>query len=88
MDSFVFVDTWIMSCRVLKRGVEEFIMNKAVQVAKGNNYTTGIGEYLRTPKNNMVSNIYVTMGFEKKSNTTFVLDVETFVPHKNHIKEM
>jgi FkbH-like protein len=84
----LFVDTWIMSCRVLKRGVEEFIMNKVVQVAKANNYMTVIGEYLRTQKNGMVSNIYSTMGFEKKSDTTFVLDVGTFIPHKNYIKEI
>jgi FkbH-like protein len=84
----LFVDTWIMSCRVLKRGLEEFIMNKVVQVAKANNYTTVIGEYLRTPKNDMVSNIYTTMGFEKKSDTTFVLDTGTFIPYKNHIKEI
>ena len=24
----VFVDTWLMSCRVLKRGMEEYVVNK------------------------------------------------------------
>ena len=30
----LFIDTWIMSCRVLKRGVEKLLLNKVVEKAK------------------------------------------------------
>ncbi len=30
----LFIDTWIMSCRVLKRNVEKFVLNEIVRIAK------------------------------------------------------
>jgi FkbH-like protein len=37
-NDYLFIDTWIMSCRVLKRGMENFVMNKIVSAAMGNGY--------------------------------------------------
>ena len=83
----LFVNTWLMSCRVLKRGMEEFIVNKMVSAAQEAGYKTVEGEYLKTPKNAMVANIYEKLGFEKCSDTQFVANTNTFVPNKTHIKE-
>ena len=58
-----FVDTWLMSCRVLKRGMEEFIADKLVRTAQEHGYRQVIGEYLPTVKNKMVSQLYEQMGF-------------------------
>lgn len=46
----LFIDTWFMSCRVLKRGMENFTLNTIVEWAKENGYKQIIGEYLPTPK--------------------------------------
>ena len=83
----LFVNTWLMSCRVLKRGMEEFIVNKMVSAAKEAGYETVEGEYLKTPKNAMVSRIYEKLGFEARSDTQFIADTNTFTPNKTHIKE-
>ena len=83
----LFVNTWLMSCRVLKRGMEEFIVNKMVSAAQEAGYETVEGEYLKTPKNAMVANIYEKLGFEKCSDTQFIANTNTFVPNKTHIKE-
>ena len=61
----LFVDTWFMSCRVLKRGMENFTLNIMVEAAKAKGYKRIIGEYLTTPKNAMVAEHYPQLGFSK-----------------------
>ena len=61
----LFVDTWFMSCRVLKRGMENFTLNTMVEAAKAKGYKRIVGEYLPTPKNKMVEQHYPNLGFEK-----------------------
>ena len=61
----LFVDTWFMSCRVLKRGMENFTLNTMVEKAKAAGYKKIVGEYLPTPKNKMVENHYTGLGFTK-----------------------
>lgn len=59
----LFVDTWFMSCRVLKRGMEHFTLNTIVEYAKENGFTRIIGEYIPTAKNSMVAEHYQRLGF-------------------------
>lgn len=61
----LFVDTWFMSCRVLKRGMENFTLNTMVERAKATGYKYIVGEYLPTLKNKMVENHYNILGFEQ-----------------------
>jgi FkbH-like protein len=53
-DQVLFIETWLMSCRVLKRGVEQFILNHLCEVAKANNFNILKGEYIPTSKNELV----------------------------------
>lgn len=75
----LFVDTWIMSCRVLKRGVEKYTLNKIVDRAKALGVEKIVGEYIPTPKNELVRNHYKDLGFIEE-NELWVLDVNTFKP--------
>ncbi len=59
----LFVDTWLMSCRVLKRGIEDYILNTIVERARNAGYKKIVGEYLPTSKNKMVENLYTSLGF-------------------------
>lgn len=86
-DKELFVDTWLMSCRVLKRGMEEFIVNKMIETAKANGYETVLGEYLKTAKNAMVADIYEKLGFERASDTQFRAHVDGFKYNKSYITE-
>lgn len=65
----LFIDTWFMSCRVLKRGMENFTLNTIVEHAKASGYKKIIGEYLPTPKNGMVAEHYTGLGFTKLEGT-------------------
>ena len=60
----LFIDTWIMSCRVLKRGMEHFVMNKIVEEARKLGFKKIDGEYIPTPKNKLVEGLLPSMGFE------------------------
>jgi len=60
----LFIDTWFMSCRVLKRGMEHYVLNTIVTVTKEAGYETIIGEYIPTLKNEMVKDHYLNLGFE------------------------
>ncbi|MTK06412.1 MAG: HAD-IIIC family phosphatase [Hungatella sp.] len=83
----LFIDTWLMSCRVLKRGMEEFIINKLVGVAEGMGYSEILAEYIPTPKNSMVKDIYTTMGFEMMKENHYKLEVATYKEKCTYIKE-
>jgi FkbH-like protein len=57
------IDTWLMSCRVLKRQVEEEVLNEIVRLARLRGCTRIRGVYLPTAKNGMVRNHYSGLGF-------------------------
>ena len=72
-DSILCIKEWVMSCRVLKRTVEEFILNYIIKLAKNNNYTIIQGEYYPTIKNVLVQDLYCEMGFTKIDQNNFSL---------------
>jgi FkbH-like protein len=59
----LFIDTWLMSCRVLKRGMELFTLNTIAAYARENGFTRIIGEYIPSAKNAMVEGHYTGLGF-------------------------
>ena len=88
-DETLFVDTWFMSCRVLKRGMENFTLNTMVKCAKKKGYKRIIGEYLPTPKNKMVEQHYPNLGFSlsdlASEGAKYVLDVDSYQPRECYI---
>lgn len=82
----LFIDTWFMSCRVLKRGMEYFVLNYLASFAKEKGFTVLKGEYLPTPKNELVKNHYIDLGFEAKD-SYFYTDVSNYQIKANHIKK-
>ena len=83
----LFVSEWLMSCRVLKRGMEEFIVNKIIAAAAEHGFHKVVGEYLPTPKNAMVKDLYEKMGFTRVSENRFEAEVSAFQSHKTFIAE-
>lgn len=85
-DDELFIDTWLMSCRVLKRGMEEYIVNCFMREAKNRGFKRIYGEYIPTPKNAMVKDIYKTMGFTEISENNYVMDVDKYEEKKIYIR--
>ena len=59
-----FIENWVMSCRVLKKGVENYTIEKIIDIAKKHGCSKVVGEFVPTKKNSMVSNLYDTLGFD------------------------
>lgn len=56
------IDTWVMSCRVFSRGVEDFIFEKLYYIVKKQSQEKLIGKYIATPKNKIIANLYGRFG--------------------------
>jgi FkbH-like protein len=63
-DDVCFIDTWVMSCRVLKRGVENMMFEAVLKAAKKMQCSSIRAEYIKTKKNKLVESFYETLGFE------------------------
>ena len=61
------IDTWLMSCRVLGRKVEEAALQDIVTNARDNGATKLIGFYSPTDRNMIVKDHYKKLGFNKTS---------------------
>jgi len=83
----LFIENWFMSCRVLKRGMENFTLNTIVKYAKESNFEEIIGEYLPTAKNKIVENHYQDLGFASLGNGKFELKVCDYAKRECFIGE-
>ena len=67
-DTAIFhVDLWLMSCRVLKRYMEQAMMDSLMAECKARGIKTVKGYYYPTAKNKMVKEFFAQFGFEKTS---------------------
>ena len=82
---------WLMSCRVLARGVEQFLMNRVVAFALQKGLGRISAEYIPTAKNSMVKEFYAQFGFEKIADTNgrtqWCLDPAVYRPGSVFITE-
>ncbi|MEY8283640.1 HAD-IIIC family phosphatase [Lachnospiraceae bacterium 50-23] len=60
-----FIDTWVMSCRVLKRDVEKLVFHKIIESAQHWGCTEITGEYIETRKNALVKKLFSDLNFEE-----------------------
>ncbi len=60
------VDSWIMSCRVLCRRVEQATLDILAGLARARGCKRLIGEYRPTAKNAMVADLYADLGFARE----------------------
>jgi FkbH-like protein len=58
------IDTWLMSCRVLGRGVEEAVLAELVIAARQQGVNRLIGSYLPSGRNQLVEKHYPKLGFK------------------------
>jgi FkbH-like protein len=83
---------WLMSCRVLARTVEQFLMAQVFESAKRLGLRRVTGEYVPTAKNGLVRDFFAQFGFQKVSEeasgrTQWALSVEKFLPPATYIRQ-
>ncbi|HVY13649.1 MAG TPA: HAD-IIIC family phosphatase [Rhodopila sp.] len=86
----LYVDTWLMSCRVLGRQVEPTTLNLICQEAKKLGARRVVGEYIPTKKNGMVKEHYARLGFtvmetDPSGGNVNILDLGSFTPAETFI---
>jgi FkbH-like protein len=85
----LFVAELVMSCRVLKRGVEEYLMNRLFSECRRLGLAGVRGEYLPTPKNGLVKDFYKSFGFslmeEDLNRQVWYLDADHYTPRPTFI---
>jgi FkbH-like protein len=79
------IDTWLMSCRVLGRHVENALLNHLVNQATEAGKTHLLGHYIPTTKNALVEKHFEKLGFaelERSENglATWTLDLKAYTP--------
>lgn len=93
------IDTLLMSCRVLGRGVELAMINELVARAADAGVTEILGEYIPTAKNAMVADLFGRLGFTRvepvdgetpeasrpRAGSRWRLDVRAFTRHPTFI---
>jgi FkbH-like protein len=86
------IDTFLMSCRVLQRGVEQHAMNKLFELARSGRHTHVIGRFIPTAKNAMVREFYSGFGFKhlesgEGGETVWSLGTADYLPRKVFIRD-
>ncbi len=61
----VFLDTMLMSCRVLGRYLDHWIFNECRKIAKKNNYQFIISEFIKTERNSNFQSSLEFNGFQQ-----------------------
>jgi FkbH-like protein len=89
-NSDLYIDTWLMSCRVLGRQVEPTTLNLIAQEALKLGAKRLVGEYIPSKKNAMVKDHYARLGFAVMETDEFggsrnVLDLAAFTPAETFI---
>lgn len=64
-ENICHIDLWLMSCRVLKRDMEFAMLDELVNQCKLKGVLEIVGYYFKSPKNDMVSDLYEKFGFIK-----------------------
>ena len=74
------IDTFLLSCRVIGRGVEDGMLHQIIEKARKEGVSKIRGEYIKTKKNKPAENFFPAFGFKKEGNF-WIFDT------KNHFKK-
>lgn len=84
------IDTWLMSCRVINRRLEELVCDELVRLASARDVDSFLGYYRQTEKNRLVKEHYQSLGFSRiggnDSEDVWALDVRQYVPRRPPIQ--
>lgn len=91
-NGILHIDLWIMSCRVLKRGMETVMLDALVAECQVQGISEIRGYYIQTERNGLVAGHYADLGFKLSGgddeHQVFRLDFsQGYQPQNRHIKE-
>ena len=91
-ENLLEIDNWVMSCRVFGRRLEFEAMNVAVEAARRLGIRGFVANYIASPKNNVISALYPSLGFSAASEpgvahgaTRWFLNLSDYATHQSYI---
>ena len=78
------IDTFLLSCRVIGRGVEDGMLYQIIEKARKEGVSKIRGEYIKTKKNKPAENFFPTFGFKKEGNF-WVFDTKNNFKKPEHL---
>ena len=87
IENLLFIENFFMSCRVLRRGVEDLVFNEILQYAVSRNIKVISGEYAPTQKNALVINLLKDWGFIQQLDEFWHLEVAKGIPRNHFIRK-
>jgi FkbH-like protein len=86
------IDTWVMSCRVFGRQLEQEAMNIAVEACRQRGVRQLRADFLPTAKNGVVAELYPSLGFtpapidhSADGGSRWILNLSDYVRRETHI---
>jgi predicted enzyme involved in methoxymalonyl-ACP biosynthesis len=85
------IDTFLMSCRIIGRNIEFVFMDFIISDLKYLNIKTITSKFIKTRKNEQVSEFYEKCSFSPLNSDglvkEYLLDINRYIPHNiNYIK--
>jgi len=84
-DTEWIIDTFLLSCRIIGRGVEDIMLSQLIERARKENVKKIKGKFIPTAKNKPAENFYKEFGFEKEGDF-WIFDTEKTIKKPEHIK--
>ena len=86
-NEIVFIENWAMSCRVLERTTEQFIINKICHFLIQKNFKILKAEYIETKKNILVKDLYNNLGFLKEEDNNYFIYLDDYKKQDTYITQ-
>jgi FkbH-like protein len=81
------IDTFLLSCRVIGRGIEQAMVAFAAGLARARGIERLSGEFVRTAKNTPAAGFYERSGFVRTGDTRFELAIQDeSLPYPAHVR--
>ena len=86
------INNWVMSCRVLNRTLENFVLNKISKFCLKKKIKYIKSKFIQTEKNTLVKNLFDDLGFKvtnkNKTKKEYIYYLNDYNYKKTHIKEL
>jgi FkbH-like protein len=84
-NSGLLIDCWVMSCRVIGRGVETALLNHLAEISAAAGAVRLEGRYVAGPRNGLVADHYQRLGFTEDGEGCWQLALDGFQPQTHFI---
>ncbi len=84
----MFIDTFLLSCRAFKMGIEDAMLNEIIKIAKLYKAEYVLGEYIANERNYDIEKYYLDRGFRKWRKHIWFVKVKQYKKKEVYIKKI